>query len=271
MSGLGYCKACNVEDFGDPTLRQAIAEVYGQDSFFLAQGREDRKAWEVAMAMRSLEAHGALRPDAEVLGVGAGHEATIFALTSRVSRVFATDLYLDPGTWEETASSDVLGDPGRYWDRPWNRRRLVVQHMDALDLAYEDNSFDGIFSSSSLEHFGDLRQIARSVEEMYRVLRPGGVTSISTELKLAGSGPGLEGTRLFSPAELYRWVIDRVAWRLADRLDLHVSPRTQSVIVDSEQAGEDVRRRRPRWSTYPHLVLQSGAYRWMSVHLALIK
>jgi hypothetical protein len=26
--------------------------------------------------------------------------------------------------------------------------------MDALDLRYEDGTFDGIFSSSSLEHFG---------------------------------------------------------------------------------------------------------------------
>ena len=43
------------------------------------------------------------RPDAEVLGVGAGNEPTVFWLTNHVRRVFATDLYLAEG-WEESAS-----------------------------------------------------------------------------------------------------------------------------------------------------------------------
>ena len=52
----------------------------------------------------------------------------------------------------------------------FNRRRLVVQHMDALDLRYEDESFDGIFSCGSIEHFGSLENVAVAAGEMARVL-----------------------------------------------------------------------------------------------------
>ena len=90
----------------------------------------------------------ALAELAEVLGVGAGNEATCFVLTREVRRVFATDLYLAEG-WEESANSSMLTDPQRHWPDDWNERRLVVQHMNALDLQYEDRSMDAVFSSSS--------------------------------------------------------------------------------------------------------------------------
>ncbi len=97
-----------------------------------------------------------LRDDAEVLGVGAGHEATIYWLTRKVGKVVATDLYRTEDEWSEGDSgADMLTDPGRYWDGPWNPDRLVVKHMNALELEFEDESFDAVFSSSSIEHFGD--------------------------------------------------------------------------------------------------------------------
>ena len=73
--------------------------------------------------------------------------------------------------------------------------------MDALELRYEDESFDGVFSSSSVEHFGDLAAVRRAFEEMHRVLRPGGVVTLSTEYRVAGEG-SLPGTLLFDAAEL---------------------------------------------------------------------
>src|SRR5204862_4394011 len=107
------------------------------------------------------------------------------------------DLYLEPGDWEQTAATSMLIDPGRHAVIPWNPRRLVVQHMDARELRYEDESFDGIFSSSSIEHFGDHADVERAVSEMFRVLKPGGVLSLSTEFRLAGDGPGLPNVLLF--------------------------------------------------------------------------
>src|SRR3546814_19579580 len=84
----------------------------------------------------------------------------------------------------------MLTEPGSAWEGEWNPRRLVVQHMDALDLRYEDDSFDAIFSSSSIEHFGTHADVARSIRQAHRVLKPGGVLSLSTELRIAGPVPG---------------------------------------------------------------------------------
>jgi SAM-dependent methyltransferase len=264
---LGHCKACNVEDFAVPSLQSVIRDVYQAD--ITPPGREDRKMWEIGMAVRALGTFGALKPDAELLGVGAGREITVFHLTRFVRRVFATDLYLSPGDWERTASTDMLGNPGQYWSNPWNERRLVVQHMDALDLRYEDGVFDGIFSSSSIEHFGSIDDVRRSLAEMCRVLKPGGICSISTELRIAGDGPGFPGTLLFSPDELTPLLLDGLPWELVEPLDVTVSPRTQQVVVDFAEASADVRAGRPQWSTYPHVLLESEGNTWTSVHVAL--
>ena len=113
----------------------------------------------------------------------------------------------------------------------WNPRRLVVQHMDGRHLRYEDGSFDGIFSSGSIEHFGSLDEIRESVVEMYRVLRPGGVAALATEYRLDGP-PGYRGTVLFDEDELRRVVLDGIPWQLASPLDLSISDETQRKPID---------------------------------------
>ncbi len=47
------------------------------------------------MSLRAFRDLGVLGPESDVLGVGAGAEATIFWLTNHCRRVFATDLYFD--------------------------------------------------------------------------------------------------------------------------------------------------------------------------------
>src|SRR5437660_3237423 len=134
---MGYCKLCDLDDFSRPELAGYLREIYpvetrSQGANPLA-GREDRKSWEVSMAARTLTDFGATDESAEVLGVGAGVERTIFWLTQKVRRVFATDLYLEPGDWERTAKGSMLVSPGEHTTLPWNPRRLVVQHMNALE------------------------------------------------------------------------------------------------------------------------------------------
>jgi SAM-dependent methyltransferase len=259
-------KLCNVEDFADESLAQRIAEIHGARP---VSGREERKSWEVGMAALALQTLGAARPEAEILGVGAGHEATVFHLTNVVRRVFATDLYLTPGSWERTALTEMLASPERFWGGRWNPRRLVVQHMDATDLRYEDGSFDGVFSSSSIEHFGTDQTVRRSAEEMCRVLRPGGICSVSTEFRIRGGGEGIHEIRLFSDVELQRLLVEDLPWDLVDPLDLTLSTTTAQVEVNFLEASDDVIKGRPNWSTYPHIVLTAGGYAWTSVHLAL--
>jgi SAM-dependent methyltransferase len=273
---LGHCKLCELEDFSDPELLKLMRNVFSSkreqfgDRF--PEGREERKLWEIAMTLRAFRAAGALRDDAQVLGVGAGHEATIYWLTNQVGRVVATDLYEAEDAWSETDSgAEMLTDPGKYWDGPWNSERLVVRHMNALELEFEDESFDAVFSSSSIEHFGEFSDVRRAVEEIHRVLRPGGIAALSTEFRLEGSGAGLPGVLMFDEPELRSLVLDGLWWDPIDPIDTSISEQTLAGEVSFPEVIADFTAGRKDFRVYPHIVLRDGSYLWTSVHLALVK
>jgi len=286
-SALGHNRLCNVEDFAHPDLRRVLRDVLPHEfdrfgpSFPI--GVEYRKHWEVGMAVRSLEAGGVLHGSAEILGVGAGNEPTIFHLTNRVRRVFATDLFLTNAGWEDSANASMLTEPGRHWPSrsPWNPRRLVVQHMNALDLMYEDESFDGVFSSSSIEHFGTAAEIRRALAEIHRVLKPGGVLSISTEFRLAGPPPGLPGILMFDDVDIRTQFVEPFDWAPLGPIDFGLSSATlESVQPLLNLSGEVVRHVETRgfikfheldWDRYPHVVLRHEDLVWTSIHLAFQK
>ncbi len=282
---LSHCRACNLSDFAHPELSRVVREVFPHEvrrfGAGFPSGREYRKYWEVATAVAALRAAGAVHSRAEVLGVAAGDEPTLFWLTLWVRRVFATDRYLAPGEWSEFAAETMLTDPGLHWPGRWDPRRLVTQHMDALDLRYSDGSFDAVFSSSSIEHFGGIAEVRRAVEEMHRVLRPGGVLSLSTELRLEGPPPGLPGTLLFDEDELREHVIELLGWEPVGPLRLEVDEATRASAVSIDEHVGDIREhfdREGRWalhrlrfSRYPQVALRAGEHLWTSVHLALRK
>jgi hypothetical protein len=167
---MRFCKLCELEDFADVQLRTLIRSAYASHKELFGgdfpSGREYRKHWEVAMSLNTLRELGALGDKSELLGVGAGAEATIFWLTNHSRRVFATDLYVDDDSWGEQSPPAMLRDPSPYATCSWNPRRLVVQQMNALDLRYEDASFDGVFSASSIEHFGDYAEVRKGIAEI---------------------------------------------------------------------------------------------------------
>jgi SAM-dependent methyltransferase len=274
---LSHCKLCELADFADPELRELIRDVYASDREHFRDpdfpsGREYRKYWEVAMTLRAFRSLGVLRDDARVLGIGAGREATVYWLTRHVGEVVATDLYETEDKWSDSDSSaDMLTDPGRYWDRDWNPERLTVRHMDALDLSFKDESFDAIFSSSSIEHFGDFPDVRRSVEEMFRVLRPGGVLALATEFRLEGDHIGYPGLLRFDEPELRSLLLDGLWWDPATPMKLSISDETRATAVQMSEAIADQRSGQRGWSRYPHLVLRHEEYLWTSVHVALLK
>jgi SAM-dependent methyltransferase len=272
---------CALEDFA--TLKPWIQATipFGVDSFGenFPLGTEYRKHWEVAQAARALTAGGALVSTSEVLGVGAGNEPTVYWLTNHVRRVFATDLFLDEG-WEESASPTMLSNPHADWFGEWNPRRLVTQHMDGRDLRYEDSSFDGVFSSSSIEHFGDLVDVQAAIREIFRVLKPGGIFSVSTEFRLSGPSPGLPGILMFDRDELDSAVISAAPWEIIGPIRWN-PPGPEVPVVSFDAAAQAVRSHVHRfgeivwselnWPEYPHIVLGHGDLVWTSVHLALRK
>ena len=70
---------------------------------------------------------------------------------------------------------------------PYRESHLEVRHMDAKQLEFPDDSFDAVFTLSSIEHFGSWANIRQSAREMGRVLRPGGCAFVVTECLLGRS------------------------------------------------------------------------------------
>ena len=273
MAGpLSHSKLCEIEDFSHPDLLPVMRDVL---SPFLTEhpdypvGMEHRKSWEIVMTARAFRDFGALHAQSEVLGVGAGREVTLFWLTNHVKRVFATDLYLTEDEWSAGDSgSQIVRDPRPLWGGEWNPRRLVAQHMNGLELQYEDDSFDAVFSSSSIEHFGTFGEVRRSVEEMYRVLKPGGVLALATEYRLEGPPPGVPGTNIFSEAELRDLLLRGFDWELQGPLDLGYGDASLALeltlddILAADEAGTPA---------FPAILLRLGGHLWTSVHVTLVK
>jgi hypothetical protein len=111
---VAYNTVLKLSDFADPSfgghMKRAFAGLASATPNF-PLGNELAKAWEVTQAVRGLKDHGALRDDAELLGVGAGFEHTVFYLTNFVQRVFATDLYASNDQWAE-ADAGMMVDGG---------------------------------------------------------------------------------------------------------------------------------------------------------------
>ena len=277
---LGFNKVCDLEDFDDPELRAAIEEIFPETGSNASEGRSvraDSKRWEIAMSCRSLRVFDALRPDAVVLGVGAGTERTSFHLTRYVRQVIATDLYLAAGQWADVAPSLMLVEPERFAPGPFERERLSVQHIDGRWLRFPDETFDGIYSSGSIEHFGGLDFVANAAFEMGRVLKPGGVLTLSTEFKISGppGGDGWDaGTLVLSEERIRRYVIEASGLECVDPLVTELSQRTLESQRDlatflqgvsaSSTSGEQA-------ASYPNIVLVHEGYAFCSIHLTMRK
>jgi glycosyltransferase involved in cell wall biosynthesis len=280
---MNHNRACTLKDFAQPALRDVLRDVFADEAARHGEGfpagREWRKQWEVAMAVRALEAGGVLHAEAHLLGVGAGIEVTSYYLARRAGRVIATDLYVQPGAWQADAPPAMLHAPERFAPFDYPRERLRALPMDGRRLAFADESFDGIFSSSSIEHFGGYDDVAESAYEMGRVLRPGGVLTLSTELEIYGppEWPQWPGLLLFRKPDLLHYIVEASGLEPLDELDLTVSAPTVegwwplAAYVGEVGPGEGSRGPRGGWSHYPHVVLWHENRLFTSVHLALRK
>ncbi len=279
---IGYNRVCNLGDFADVALRDAIREVFAHElSLFppgYPDGVADSKQWEIAMAVRALRDFDALRPDARLLGIGAGTEVTSFFLSRHVRQVVATDIYAGAGAWADVAPSGFLVDPRLFaGDIPCEPQHILPLHQDARALNLPDDEFDGIFSSGSIEHFGSLPFIANAAYEIGRVLKPGGIAAIATEFKVAGppDGDGWDpSVILFSPEKLRRWIVEASGLELVDALDTTLSDATLSVqrdLLGFLDAAKQVTHPAQKIGVYPNLILYHEGYLFCSVHLALRK
>jgi SAM-dependent methyltransferase len=188
-----------------------------------------RKGYEFTQLAFGLKRLGLLHDGVSVISVGAGHEAVLYWLANHVGRVIATDMY--QGVWQDVQSREgdvgVVHAPRDYAPFPYREDRLVFLQMNGLGLGIKSRVMDVAYSLSSIEHFGGVGGAAHAIDEMARVLKPGGVLALATEYVIAG--PPHEET--FSPAE-FDALVNRPGLSLVGEFDRSVYSRYDYTAVD---------------------------------------
>jgi SAM-dependent methyltransferase len=273
-----YVKLCDIRDFDDPELRASTTSVPASSCRYTCTASTGS-----SRCYLFLEDSGLLREDARVLSVGAGHETVLFWLANRVAKVVATDIYGEGSFSEQAADRTMLTEPASFSPYPYRESHLEVRHMDARKLEFPDNSFDAVFSLSSIEHFGSWADIRRSASEIGRVLRHGGSAYIATECFLGRSAFGpravqgarsrLGGTiRIFTPRTLMSVIVGPSGLELVQPLDT-TAPETSANVIELDRDGGITS---TTGADYPHIALRVKrlgihTQSWTSVGLAMSK
>ena len=165
-----------------------------------------KKTFEWVQTIYGLKILDRLNKNHLALGVGSGHECIVYWLARHFQRVYATDLFQGAWTTEGGMEGDnaVLKDPDKYRPFDYPRERLRFLPMDGGLLAFKDESFEVVFSLSSIEHFGGKDMSARAMREIGRVLKPGGVAVVATEYVLNG----VEHPEFFNERDLLQYVVN---------------------------------------------------------------
>ncbi|HKV40474.1 MAG TPA: class I SAM-dependent methyltransferase [Blastocatellia bacterium] len=178
----------NPHRYDDPEWRALHEEIatYSVDKHVFLPNIY-RKGWEWTQIAYALTKLHKLQRRRKALGVAVGHEALLFWLADRLEVVVGTDLFGN-ATWfsdtDPTADPSILLHPEKYCPRPYNTGALHLVPMDGLRLGFKDNTFDIVWSTSSIEHFGGHAATAEAIREQARVLRRGGILAVVTEYLL---------------------------------------------------------------------------------------
>ena len=220
-------RLCYVEDWQNPEVRASLAELQKLNP----QGFIHRKDWEWAIGLIAMKRFGKINESSAAIGVGSGIEPIPFYLANKISRVYATDLYEDNESWKNAAPSEFLRDPKRYAPFPYREDSLTVLRMDGSKLDFADETFDIAFSFSSIEHFGGKNHSGalKSVREMERVLKPGGIAVIATEYIINDK----EHPEFFNKKTIYSDLIDKLdKLKPVEPLDLRITTNTLDTVID---------------------------------------
>jgi SAM-dependent methyltransferase len=234
-------KLCCIEDWQIDELRQIISELQKGDQPGLSNdihmresGLIHRKDWEWAMSVAAMRRFDKLNKNSTALGVGVGKEILLFYLADRLRRVYATDLYA--GEWAKIwAPPDMIKNAKRYAPFEYNESALTVMRMDSRKLEFPSETFDIAFSISSIEHFGGNNHSGalQSLKEIERVLKRGGIATITTEYILNDKEPPDLQNQFFNRRTIYSNLIDKLEeLRLVEPLDLSITTNTLDTVMD---------------------------------------
>jgi SAM-dependent methyltransferase len=164
------------------------------------------------------------------IGIGSGTEPIPFYLANNINHVYATDLY-DAKDWKKAAPSDFPENPKKYAPFPYNEDALTVLRMNGTKLEFPSENFDIAFSFSSIEHFGGKNHSGalRSLREIERVLKRGGIAVIATEYIINNK----EHHEFFNRRTIYSDLINKLEkLQLVEPLDLRLTTNTLDTVIE---------------------------------------
>jgi SAM-dependent methyltransferase len=239
-------KLCCIEDWENQEVKEIIPKLqdityYNKCQGILARkpGQIHRKDWEWTLGIIALKRFGKLNEKNTAIGVAAGKELVLFYLANRLGHLYATDLY-NTKDWENFAPADFPEDPSKYSPFPYNQSALTALRMDGTQLEFPSDSFDIVFSFSSIEHFGgeNYSGALKSLKEMERVLKPGGIAIVATEYIINNKNPPDLTNQFYNERTIYSHLIDKLdRMKLVEPLDLTISQKTlDKGIIDASNA-----------------------------------
>jgi hypothetical protein len=229
-----------------------------------------RKTWEYIQCIYGLDKLGVLNENSVALGVGAGHEVLMYYFSNKVKKVVATDLYDESSIWVTNAKEgdpEILTKLDKFAPFPYQKDRLEVKRMDGRKLDFPDNSFDFIWSCSSIEHFGGHGEAAKSMREMERVLKPGGILALATEFVIEQDViPGFNSSHdhYFNLEAVYTYLIASHNLKLVQDVDFSID---EHFIRNYIKLPEDSQSPHTTKTRKPHIVLNQEDILFTSIFL----
>jgi len=107
--------------------------------------------------------------------------------------------------------------------------------MDGTKLEFPSETFDIAFSFSSIEHFGGKGHSGslKSMKEIERVLKPGGIAVIATEYIINDK----DHPEFYNKKTIYSDLIDKLdSLKLVEPLDLRITTKTLDTVLEWHEA-----------------------------------
>jgi SAM-dependent methyltransferase len=278
---MNFSKAIDLEDFYSQELKPYLQELAEREMALFAIEKPkiipDSKNWETAMALHSFDKHDLLKEGNRFAGIGAGTEQLTELLANRGAIVFPVDRYLEQTAWSDVAPGGYMVSVSEYTQTSTNARNIIPVHSDGRVLNLPSDFFDGVYSSGSIEHFGSLDAVEAAAAEIARILKPGGIASISTEFRLDGP----EHTRwfddnciLFTQDLLAKHVVQPsglIPLGIPDNRPSSKTFETRKCLTDFLSSTKNMRTFEDKTDAYPNLILYHEGFLFCSVHILLKK
>jgi ubiquinone/menaquinone biosynthesis C-methylase UbiE len=110
------------------------------------------------------------RGDEQVLDVGCGNGIMTMAVAHQLKTGKVTGIDI----WDSTAGRQTAEIFWRNAQAEGVRDRVEVRETDARHMPFADATFDVVVSSLALHHMGGVEESVKTIQEMARVLKPGG-------------------------------------------------------------------------------------------------